>query len=238
MFVGAFIPNWLLCRPEVSGGAKLAYARLCQFSGRDGLCFPKQSTLAAELGVAERTIRNHLRELEEFQLIEVDQPGLRQSNRYAFLAHSWMADAPGPESGHLERQTASGPDRQASAAPDRQVAAGPIGEENQEEENQKTHTPVGPSRPSSLAEVEACASMHGVNPEAARVFFHEAESNGWLNKHGQPIHKWQAALQAYGEKWRAVDYQRANASPARSRPRPRSGAFAIIHASDYSSTEI
>lgn len=235
LFTGAMIPNWLLCRSEVSAGAKLCYARLAQFAGRDGLCFPKQATLAGELGISDRTVRNHLRELEEFQLLEVDQPGLKKPNSYAFLAHSWMDSATPPD-----RQGCSGPDRKSSSAPDWQESSGPIGEENQKEENQRdTHTAgsfVGPT----LAEVEASAAMHGIQPEAARTFFHEAEAVGWVSRHGHPIRNWQSALKAYGEKWRAVDHRRATVAAARSpAPPKRRGAFATVApAAAFTSTEI
>jgi len=84
MFVGSMIPNWLQCRREISQGAKLAYARLAQHAGKDGGCFPKQETLAAELGVSERTANEYVRTLVKFRLIEKERPGLGRSNRYYF----------------------------------------------------------------------------------------------------------------------------------------------------------
>jgi hypothetical protein len=234
------IPNWLLCRPEVSAGAKLTYARLCQFSGRDGLCFPRQTTLAAELGVSDRAVRNYLRELEEFQLVEVDQPGLQQSNRYAFLAHPWINDGSGAAAGLPDRQGSSAPDRNGSSGPDRQDSSGPTGEEIQGEEIQRHTRSAGSSIPRSLEEVEAVASMHGIVPEAARVFYHEREANGWLNRHGHPLRNWQSALKAYGEKWRAVDHQRAAVAAVRSPARTsRRGAFATVAPAEaFTSTQI
>jgi hypothetical protein len=71
--------------------------------------------------------------------------------------------------------------------------------------------------------------MHGIVPEAARVFYHEGEANGWLNRHGHPLRNWQSALKAYGEKWRAVDHQRAAVTAVRSSAPPkRRGAFAAV----------
>lgn len=90
----------------------------------------------------------------------------------------------------------------------------------------------------SLEEVLQTAALRAIPPDCAEKFYHEKESIGWLDRHGRPLRSWPAALQSFAVSWRAVDYQRANAPTARSRPRPRSGAFAIIHASDYSSTEI
>src|SRR5688572_3926181 len=56
MWVGSFIPNWLM-RQKISPGAKLAYARLAQYAGKDGQCYPSQKDLADELGVGERMAR-------------------------------------------------------------------------------------------------------------------------------------------------------------------------------------
>jgi len=92
LFVGSFIPNWLLKRVEVSQGAKLCYARLSQFAGKDGDCFPSQPTLAVEIGAGERQIRRYISELEELKLIESVQVGLNQPNRYRFLWHRWMEE--------------------------------------------------------------------------------------------------------------------------------------------------
>ncbi len=90
LFVGSFIPNWLLRRSEISPGAKLCYARLAQFAGKDGDCFPSQGTLASKIGAGERQIRRYITELEEQGLIDSVQIGLNQPNQYRFLWHPWM----------------------------------------------------------------------------------------------------------------------------------------------------
>jgi hypothetical protein len=69
-FISALIPNWLLSRCEISQGAKLCYARLAQYAGKEGRCFPKQRTLAAELGVSERMARKYIKELTAIGLRE------------------------------------------------------------------------------------------------------------------------------------------------------------------------
>jgi hypothetical protein len=53
-WVCALCPNWLMRRRELSHGAKLCYARLAQYSGKNGVCRPKLATLAMQLGVGER----------------------------------------------------------------------------------------------------------------------------------------------------------------------------------------
>lgn len=90
LFIGSFIPNWLLKRNEISQGAKLCYARLCQYSGEDGECFPKLETLAEEIGVTLNMAHRYCKELSEHRLIEIEQIGLGKPNRYYFLYHEFM----------------------------------------------------------------------------------------------------------------------------------------------------
>src|ERR1700728_1046705 len=88
---GAYLPNWMMRRKEMSPGHKLCYARLTQYAGRNGIAFPKQETLAHELGVSVRQARRYLEELESnFNLLESVQRGKRTSNEYHFLHHRWM----------------------------------------------------------------------------------------------------------------------------------------------------
>ncbi|MDA8083861.1 MAG: helix-turn-helix domain-containing protein [Nitrospiraceae bacterium] len=126
LFVGSFIPNWLLKRTEISPGAKLCYARLAQFAGKDGECFPGQSTLASEIGTGERQVRRYLSELEESELIETVQAGLHQTNHYRFLWHPWMEgkDKKKNPSGKGGSRGCENPDRTYMTAPDRTDMSG------------------------------------------------------------------------------------------------------------------
>jgi hypothetical protein len=144
MFVGSMIPNWLQCRGEISQGAKLAYARLAQHAGQNGECFPKQTTLAAELGVSERTANEYIRELVNARLIETERPGLGRPNRYYFLAHPWIYE--GQPSFAQMRKKASVADRQDSSVQNRQEISVPIIKENQEkvESERKESPPLSP----------------------------------------------------------------------------------------------
>jgi AraC-like DNA-binding protein len=127
-FVGSFIPEWLEVRNEITPGAKLCYARLARHANREtGLAWPKQETLARELGVSERQVRDYLRELEQHNLIESKRRGLKKPNEYRFLRHPWMA---------------SDLDRNRGSVPDRNSSSGPLkSEKNQSEENQPTQSP-------------------------------------------------------------------------------------------------
>jgi hypothetical protein len=99
MFIGSFVPNWLMRRSELSQGAKLCYARLAQYAGEGGHAHPAQETLAKELAVSGRQVRKYLTELIAHELLTTHQFGLAQTNAYVFLWHKWMEDGirPGPE---------------------------------------------------------------------------------------------------------------------------------------------
>jgi hypothetical protein len=129
----ACIPDPLLRSGLVSGGAKLAYGQLARYAGKDGRCFPKQSTLAAALAVSERQVRRYLRELEAAQLLRTTQRGLNEPNSYEFLWHAMFDDAASviahkPQIPQ-DRTRMSAQDRTIAAAPDRTLASGPISEE-------------------------------------------------------------------------------------------------------------
>ena len=90
MFVGAFVPNWLMERQEISPGAKLCFARLAQYAGKNGRAFPAQETLAAALGVTVRQVQRYIAELIKAGLIETRQERKGTPNHYVFLEHEWM----------------------------------------------------------------------------------------------------------------------------------------------------
>jgi hypothetical protein len=89
-FVGCFLPNWLLERPELTLGAKVTYARLAQFAGRKGVAIVRRSALATKLASSERSVGTYLTELIDAGLIEGSRPGLGQPNQYRFLDHAWL----------------------------------------------------------------------------------------------------------------------------------------------------
>ncbi len=166
LFVGAFVPNWLLERTEISAGAKLCFARLAQYEGAEGEARPGQQTLARELGVGERMVRNYIQELERAGLIEVEQVGLNKVNRYKFLEHAWMGfgDEPAEGISGQDRKDASGPDRNDVAGPERKDSSGPSNEENQRRET-GADAPESPSDDPSLFQApglpEGSPGSHG-----------------------------------------------------------------------------
>ena len=88
--IGSFIPEWLEGRTEISPGAKLVYARLRRFAGRDGLAYPKIETLSEAVGCPLRTVKRYLQELKDLGLIHTIRRGLSKSNVYKFPVHEWM----------------------------------------------------------------------------------------------------------------------------------------------------
>jgi biotin operon repressor len=84
-FYNAWVPTQLLQSVEISDGAKLAYGLLRKFAGKDGACFPLQSTLARELGCKTRTVNKYIKELKGSKLIEVKRRGRGRSLSYVFL---------------------------------------------------------------------------------------------------------------------------------------------------------
>lgn len=210
-FRGALIPNWLLMRREVSHGAKLCYARLMQFAGKDGRCNPRQETLANALGCSVRRVRAYLRELKANSLISTNRPGLKRANFYRFQRHPWMDDSPNETVAQTvpDRKDFTVFDRQDSTAPDRQDSTAPLYEKRfsgRDSVEEYTHTSALPPPP-SLEDVQTFASMQCIPPEAAVKFYHEREASGWMQRPGLPILNWRASMIAYASSWRAVSAQ-------------------------------
>jgi DNA-binding transcriptional MocR family regulator len=94
LFCGSPIPEWLEPLSTISAGAKLCYARLCRFAGKNGVAWPHQKTLAAKLGVSDRTIRAYLRELKDAGLIETRPRRIKglltHQHEYLFPYHPAM----------------------------------------------------------------------------------------------------------------------------------------------------
>lgn len=115
LFVGSFIPNWLLTRREISPGAKLTYGRLAQHADKKtGVAWPRRDTLAQELGISARQIDRYLNSLRGTGLITIRRTGFKKSNRYHFLYHRWMQAG---ESPHVSIHELTDPTIQDSTDP-------------------------------------------------------------------------------------------------------------------------
>ena len=85
---GSFIPDGLAQYKALDMGPKWLWGRLYRYSGKNGLCFPTEATLAKDLDRNIRTIQRYIKQLEEHGFIEVEKmPGYQCRNRYYFLFH-------------------------------------------------------------------------------------------------------------------------------------------------------
>jgi len=97
LFVGAQIPNALLRYTGIPASAKLVWARLAQYAGEKGVAWPSQETLAAEVGLSCRQLRNMLKVLEDSGFIKRLQPTgadrlAHETTRYVFLRHEVLKE--------------------------------------------------------------------------------------------------------------------------------------------------
>ena len=76
------VPNFILTKPDISVGAKLAYAMLLKYAWNNDACFPGQVTLGKDMGATDRSVRTYLKELEAAELLEITQRGLGKTNLY------------------------------------------------------------------------------------------------------------------------------------------------------------
>jgi len=89
---GAYIPNAIMKNPELSYPAKILYARLLQYAGNNGVCYPAIETLAEEIAASKQYVIKLLKELESKSFIKRQKPTgkeklLHKTNRYFFLWH-------------------------------------------------------------------------------------------------------------------------------------------------------
>lgn len=104
LFVGSFLPNALLEFPGLTPSAKIAWARLAQFAGKNGKAHPKIATLAIKIGLSERQTRRVIEELEVAGFLRTikatgQQRLLHFPDTYAFTWHPCFTEIsnPGPD---------------------------------------------------------------------------------------------------------------------------------------------
>jgi hypothetical protein len=90
LFHGSITPNWLMRITEISQGSKLCFARLMQYAGENGECFPSLETIAKEIGVKEWMAHQYIKELIKFNLIQSKRRGLGKTNIYVFIWNEWI----------------------------------------------------------------------------------------------------------------------------------------------------
>lgn len=88
---GAFVPIWLLARPEIGVGAKLAYSLLAQQANSRGTVQLNFQVAEVSIGESDGRLARYLMELENIGLINVSRGNVHQEDiRIYFLYHRWM----------------------------------------------------------------------------------------------------------------------------------------------------
>lgn len=88
---GAFVPAWLLARPEIGAGAKLAYSLLAQQANSRGTVQLNFQAAEASIGESDGRLARYLMELEDVGLINVSRGNVNQEDiRIYFPYHLWM----------------------------------------------------------------------------------------------------------------------------------------------------
>lgn len=86
-------PTWshkLVRARDLTPGEKILYVCLVSFGGKDGECWPKQSTLAKETGISERAVRKQIKKLIDCKYIQIEHPTYakrweRRNSKYTFI---------------------------------------------------------------------------------------------------------------------------------------------------------
>lgn len=92
LFVGSFLPEWLMQLEELNSSDKLVWAKLAQYAGENGKCFPKQDSIAKACGMSLRTVVKSIGKLEELKYIKITKPKGTDKwnhlgNRYEFICN-------------------------------------------------------------------------------------------------------------------------------------------------------
>lgn len=95
VFVGGFIPNAIMQYSGLSPIAKLTWARLQQYAGENGMCYPSYEKLAGELGIKRRHAMSTVRELLDKGFLTIIKAGAgrNRTNHYTFLWHECFENA-------------------------------------------------------------------------------------------------------------------------------------------------
>lgn len=76
------VPNFLLKSTKLSAGDKITFAMLLSYAWQNDYCFPGQDRLAQDLGLSDRSVRTHLKSLEQFGLLSIRRRGQGKTNIY------------------------------------------------------------------------------------------------------------------------------------------------------------
>ena len=76
------VPNFILKDPNISVGAKVAYAMFLSYAWHNDSCFPGQDRLAEDMGMSRSRVTEYVSELELAGLISIQRRGQGKTNLY------------------------------------------------------------------------------------------------------------------------------------------------------------
>lgn len=76
------VPNFILRSPDLSLGAKIAYAMFLSYAWHNDSCFPGQDRLAADMGMSRSRVTEFVSELGKAGLITIQRRGQGRTNFY------------------------------------------------------------------------------------------------------------------------------------------------------------
>lgn len=85
------IRNELFGPSQLSIGARYLHCLLLKYCGKDDYCYPSQITLAKDMDISDRQIRNLLKELIQYGLVFKERRGWNRSNTYK-VAKAFILD--------------------------------------------------------------------------------------------------------------------------------------------------
>jgi hypothetical protein len=74
------VPNFILKGPELSVGAKVAFAMFLSYAWHNDSCFPGQGRLAKDMGMSRSRVTEFVSEMEKFGPITIQRRGLGKTN--------------------------------------------------------------------------------------------------------------------------------------------------------------
>lgn len=76
------VPNFILKNPDISLGARIAYALFLSYAWNNDYCFPGQDRLATDMGLTRVRVTQLISELEKAGYITIQRRGLGKTNLY------------------------------------------------------------------------------------------------------------------------------------------------------------
>jgi DNA-binding transcriptional ArsR family regulator len=203
-------------------------------SRETGVAWPAVADMARVCRLHASTVRAALRTLLRLGLICSQlRPGRTTYYRLNRLANL-IVDPLGAETPESESQGTPSKRNEGYPLQSKEAEGSPF-----EGDPRKVHTHgvINDSLYPVIQDIEQYANLKGWPMDAAKKFFLDKSSIGWVDRNGRPLKDWRPALEAYVASWKIVESHRPVYKPARATN--KRGAFApIAPATAFTSTEI